>query len=151
MRKSKATFSENGSRDTGSGSEGSYSVGYGKPPEHTRFKRGKSGNPKGRPKNSRNFKTILKEVLNEPVEIRQGHRTSKVCAFEALIRATTNRAMKGDGKDLGSLVTFLRSYGLADEESEQEEQHLSASDQQILSDFMRRHGPQLMAASSRHS
>ncbi len=47
----------------GSGSD--YEVGYGKPPRHTRFQPGRSGNPRGRPKDTKNLKTDLIEELAE--------------------------------------------------------------------------------------
>ena len=46
-----------------------YPVGYGKPPQHTRFHQGQSGNPRGRPKGSRNLSTLMAKALNEPVVI----------------------------------------------------------------------------------
>ncbi|MCY3732928.1 MAG: DUF5681 domain-containing protein, partial [Chloroflexi bacterium] len=49
--------------------ERKYDVGFGKPPKHSRFKKGKSGNPKGRPKGSRNFSMVVKETLEEPVRV----------------------------------------------------------------------------------
>ena len=45
-----------------------YAVGYGKPPKHTRFKKGRSGNPRGRPRGAKNLSTLLFGALNE-----QGH------------------------------------------------------------------------------
>ena len=42
-------------------------AGYGKPPRHSRFKKGQSGNPKGRPKGGRNFSTDVKATLEEPI------------------------------------------------------------------------------------
>jgi hypothetical protein len=47
--------------------EHGFEAGYGKPPRHTRFKKGQSGNPRGRPKGSKNLTTLLTEALNEPV------------------------------------------------------------------------------------
>ena len=41
-----------------------YEVGYGKPPLHTRFQKGKSGNPKGRPRGKKNMSTLLSTALN---------------------------------------------------------------------------------------
>ena len=46
-----------------------YDVGYGKPPRHTRFQKGQSGNPRGRSCRSKNLKTLLSEALNEPAII----------------------------------------------------------------------------------
>jgi Family of unknown function (DUF5681) len=46
-----------------------YDVGYGKPPLHSRFKKGRSGNPHGRPKGSSNMSTLLDHALNEQVVV----------------------------------------------------------------------------------
>ena len=46
--------------------ERDYEVGYGKPPRHTRFELGRSGNPQGRPGGSKNLLTLLNEALKEP-------------------------------------------------------------------------------------
>jgi uncharacterized protein DUF5681 len=46
---------------------GDYEVGYGKPPLHTRFQKGKSGNPKGRPRGKKNMSTLLSTALNASI------------------------------------------------------------------------------------
>ena len=48
-----------------------YPVGYGRPPAQGRFKAGCSGNPQGRPKGSRNAKTVVSQVVNEKVSVRE--------------------------------------------------------------------------------
>lgn len=50
--------------------EPSYSVGYGKPPAHSRFQPGQSGNPKGKKKGAKSFKTVVGGILNEKVAVR---------------------------------------------------------------------------------
>jgi hypothetical protein len=44
-----------------------YDVGYGKPPLHTRFRKGQSGNPKGRGKGTKNFATLFMKAMSQPV------------------------------------------------------------------------------------
>ena len=59
-------------------SEQRYTIGYGKPPEHSRFQKGQSGNKKGRPKGARNLKTETIEELSETVTVRIGDRLVRV-------------------------------------------------------------------------
>src|SRR5262245_29021911 len=53
---------------------GKYEVGYARPPLHSRFKRGQSGNPKGRPRGSRSVASVLHRILNEKVPAREGDK-----------------------------------------------------------------------------
>ena len=73
------------SADLASGS--GYEVGYGKPPKHSRFRPGKSGNPKGRPKGSKNkaqsplaerMKDIIIDEAYRDISVRDGDRTVTV-------------------------------------------------------------------------
>ena len=59
---------------TGDGKKG-YEVGYGKPPTHSQFRPGQSGNPAGRRKGVRNLKTDVKRTLEMPVKVKEGGRT----------------------------------------------------------------------------
>ena len=49
-------------------------AGYCKPPKKHRFKKGKSGNPKGRPKNAKGLKTDLKEELASQMTVKIGRK-----------------------------------------------------------------------------
>ena len=95
---------------------GDYEVGYGKPPKHTRFKPGQSGNPKGRPKGQRNFSTVFDEALNEKISLREGEQTRRVSKLDGLVRVTINNALKGDPKAFASFVQLARMRGFAAEE-----------------------------------
>jgi hypothetical protein len=62
-----------------------YEVGHGKPPKSTQFKKGQSGNPKGRPKGSKNFATVYHKVGREFVTVKENGRTRRLTKQEALL------------------------------------------------------------------
>lgn len=83
-----------------------YEVGYGKPPKHTQFKPGKSGNPKGRPKKTRNFKTDLEEELGALVTINEGGKKQTISRQQAIIKRTMEKALQGDLRAVKMLVDW---------------------------------------------
>jgi Family of unknown function (DUF5681) len=114
------------------------SVGYGRPPLHSRFKPGQSGNPKGRAKQSRNLRTIVQQVLLEDMPIREGGRLRRMPAIEALVRTTRARAF-GDPKALAALVVLMKQYGFGPDRDEPAADLLSVADQQaILAEYLTR-------------
>ena len=85
------------------------SVGYGKPPVETRFQKGRSGNPKGRPKGSKNVQTIIRQVGREKVRITENGRTRSVTKNEAVVQRCAAKAMAGDHKAMQQFFA-LSSY-----------------------------------------
>ncbi len=75
-----------------------YGAGYGKPPVATRFSKGRSGNPKGRPRGSRNIATILEEVTREMVRVTENGKVRTMTKLEAIMRQLTTKALSGDLK-----------------------------------------------------
>jgi hypothetical protein len=73
-----------------------YAVGYGKPPRRSRFTKGHSGNPRGRPRGAKNLLTLLNEVLNERVIVADNGGRRKITKGEAIITQLVNQAAKGD-------------------------------------------------------
>jgi hypothetical protein len=69
-------------------------VGYMSPPEHTRFQKGKSGNPRGRPKKKDNIFKLLQRVLKRKVRVSGADRQMPI--REALIRKLRELALSGD-------------------------------------------------------
>lgn len=122
-----------GNRDTSSPPE--YEVGYGKPPKHTQFKPGHSGNPRGRPKGSRNFKTDLLEELGEKIEIREGDRPRKITKQRALVKSLTNGSIKGNPRSTGHLLAAI--FRVLDTGANQPEieEDLTAEEAEILRAF----------------
>jgi hypothetical protein len=87
-----------------------YEVGYGKPPKHTQFKPGRSGNPKGRPKDTRNVKHVLLQVATEEMAITENGETKVVSKQEALIRSLFARALNGDQQATRILLKLWERY-----------------------------------------
>jgi hypothetical protein len=94
-------------KPTGKGSGGDYEVGYGKPPKHTRFQPGRSGNPQGRPKGTKNLKTDLMEELGEKILIREGEQSRRVSKQRAVVKALVTRTLKGDARAAGLLLSMM--------------------------------------------
>ena len=84
-------------------------VGYGNPPAHTRFKPGRSGNPRGRPKGTLNMATVLERTLRERVVINENGRRKTITKLEAAIKQLTNKAASGELKALQLLAALVRS------------------------------------------
>lgn len=72
-----------------------YETGFKKPPKKTRFKKGKSGNPKGRPKGTKNLKTDLEEELQELIHLKEGGKNKHVSKQRAVIKALMAKAVRG--------------------------------------------------------
>ena len=73
-------------------------VGFKKPPRKTRFKRGKSGNPNGRPRGSKNFETVLGAELDCQVPVLENGKRKKVSKRQAIAKQLVNKAAGGDLK-----------------------------------------------------
>ena len=85
-------------------------VGYMSPPEHTRFKKGKSGNPRGRPKKQDDIYTLLQRVLRRKVRVNGADR--KMLIREALIRKLRDLALSGDPRAISLQRRILDEAGL---------------------------------------
>jgi hypothetical protein len=93
-------------------------VGYKRPPVHSRFKPGQSGNPGGRPKGSQNFKTLLDRILKEEVSLQDGTQSRKISKAEAIMRRLIVGALKGDTRDLHALFKLAEQTGQFEEKPE---------------------------------
>jgi hypothetical protein len=101
------------------GDDADYKVGFRHPPLHSRFKPGQSGNPSGRPKDSKNLKTLLNAILNETISLQEGSQSRKISKAEAIMRRLIVGALKGDSRDLHALFRLAEQTGQFDEKPEQ--------------------------------
>ena len=83
-------------------------VGYGRPPKATRFQPGKSGNPKGRPKEAKNFRTEIEAELNSKVEVAENGERRKVSKRKVIVKRVVNKAVQGDPKSIDLLMQHER-------------------------------------------
>lgn len=89
--------------------EGSqYPVGYKKPPRHTQFKPGISGNTQGRPKGAKNFATVIEKELRARIEVTENGKRKRISKREAIAKQTVNRAAAGDAKATSTLLNEAR-------------------------------------------
>jgi hypothetical protein len=94
-----------------------YSVGYGKPPKAFQFRKGQSGNPRGRRKNAKAWKTLLAEALNGTITVHENGEHRKISKREAAAIQLANRAAKGDLASLRLMVELLAEREERDEQA----------------------------------
>jgi len=113
-------------------------VGYCSPPQHSRFRKGQSGNPNGRPKGALNMATVLERTLREKVVINENGRPRTFTKIEAAVKQLIDKATSGELKALQLLSALVRS---AEEREIQEPVANSAFDevdQKVIRGIMKR-------------
>jgi hypothetical protein len=108
-----------------------HDVGYRRPPTHTRFRSGVSGNPSGRPKRRPTFRAVLLDELAAPTAA--GGAEPRVSKLQALVRTLVAAAISGDAKAQALLLAAITRIGEADEE---EPVSLSPDDREILDAYV---------------
>ena len=112
-------------------------VGYKSPPNHTKWQKGRSGNPSGRKKGQRNLKTDLLAEVNEPIQIVEGGRPRKLTKQQAVMKTLVTLAIKGNVRAASLLLAYLaRSYGVEQEAAP--DAPLDADDVAIVAAFLAR-------------
>jgi hypothetical protein len=117
-------------------SSGDYKVGKGRPPLHTRWKPGQSGNPKGRPKGSRPVGAILQEIIQQKVPVTEGGKTRRIPVLEVMLRRLAHDAMRSDQKAIKFLLSLIDRYAESPETTLQFREIL-AEDEAILARYLR--------------
>jgi len=88
--------------------EGSYQVGYKKPPVQHRFSKGRSGNPDGRPRKPKTIDTLLDKALKETVVANENGGRKAITKLEAVVKQVVNKAITGETRVIKLLIELLR-------------------------------------------
>ncbi|HKT23694.1 MAG TPA: DUF5681 domain-containing protein [Terriglobales bacterium] len=113
-------------------------VGYCEPPEHSRFKKGKSGNPKGRPKGTINMTTILKKTLSETIDVEENGEKKTISKMEAAVRKLIDEAITGDMQAFRVLSVLTQA--MQDPATGKTSAELEPADQKVLAVLAQRFG-----------
>jgi hypothetical protein len=111
-------------------------LGYKNAPEHAKFKKGQSGNPRGRPKGSKGIKTLLAKELKASITIQQDGKKKRIRRSEALVKGLVNDALHGRDRPREKVLQYADAIERDREQREAEE--LSADDQAILDRYFER-------------
>jgi len=114
-----------------------YEVGFGRPPVRSRFKPGQSGNPKGRPRGSKNMATLLDEELNARVPISENGKRKTITMRKAISKQTVRKAASGNERFIKLLFELDRLKDGGDGSTRSSAAPLDQNDQQVIQDLVR--------------
>ncbi len=110
-------------------------VGYKHPPREHQFRPGQSGNPSGRPKGARNFRSELREELSEVVTVHDGDRDIQISKQRALIKSVVAAAIGGNQRAAASVLAMcMRMLAEAEDDDAIED----VGDREIVEAFTKR-------------
>lgn len=87
-----------------------YTVGFKKPPRHTRFKPGHSGNPKGRPKKINTVADVIQKELNRRITVVKDGIRKRVPLLQLIVTQNLNLAAKGDSKAFSNFLKAVKTH-----------------------------------------
>lgn len=118
-----------------------YEVGYAKPPREHQFRPGQSGNPRGRPKGSKNISTLFEQALTAKQPVREGGKVRRRQNIEILIQQLVLKALKGDPRAADKVLDYCERYGVLARTDDPNQAAFPEDDRALLADFLTRHRP----------
>jgi len=112
-------------------------AGYGKPPASTRFQKGRSGNPTGRSKGTRNLRSVLNEQMHDKVALVVNGRELRLPAIDAFVMSLKAGSIMGDPRQQSNLLRALKDAGLINAE-DNVAKPLSRDEREILNNYQAR-------------
>jgi Family of unknown function (DUF5681) len=116
-----------------------YKVGYKKPPLHTRFKKGQSANPRGRPRGSKNLSTLLDDALNEPVVVTENGRRRTISKRQLGVKQLANKFAMAEAQATKTLLSLMQERErLAAAAAPATRPSFSAADEKVIANLLKR-------------
>ena len=116
-------------------------TGYKKPPQHSRFQPGRSGNPHGKQKGVRNLGSDVKRTLEVPVRLTEQGRARRVSTQQAVLLRLREKSLKGDARSLDQLLELAKTFNNSAAVESVGDEALAAEDQAILDAYAERFDP----------
>jgi uncharacterized protein DUF5681 len=118
--------------------EHDYKVGPGRPPRHTRFKKGQSGNPGGRSK--KQLSALLADALNEPVVVTIDGERRKITKREAVVHQLVDKSTSADLRATKMLLDMMKDaeHKAGGAAPPPEPRRVSAEDKEVVQLFVER-------------
>jgi hypothetical protein len=86
-------------------------IGYRRPPRHSRFRPGQSGNPRGRPPGVKSLSDIVRKIIGQKVTVTENGRARRIPRLEAILLRAAGEASRGDPPALRMLLQLTERYG----------------------------------------
>lgn len=115
---------------------GDDAVGYKRPPTKSQFKKGQSGNPKGRPKGAKNFHTELAQELNSTITVTENGKSRQLSKRRVIAKRLVNAGVNGDTKAIPILLNAER--GGEEGEGSTAAIPVGAEDQMVMEEIVKR-------------
>ena len=118
-------------------------IGYGRPPKHAQWKKGQSGNPKGRPRRDRNVGALVATFLTQRIVVRAGKTTKRRTRLEHLVHRLFEQALEGDPRLMKMVLDEARKE---EARGDKDEPQLDHADREVIEAMFRRLGLKRAAA-----
>jgi hypothetical protein len=124
-------------------SDSSYNVGYGKPPRSNQFRKGQTGNPRGKRKGEENVISAFRRHVLKRVKIRDGDKLRTITLAEAVILKNYNAALQKDAFAMGNIFRLAEESGefVDQTDSKQVGMPIAVPEKVTMEEFMAEYGP----------